>query len=116
MGKEEVENALIPTHCIMLTGTRTEPGEDVMGMIETLEVSIQCGTETDSKWRTYTLRNVLVVNALPVPIHISLEALNVYPKNQNGRLQVDIFPPKFHTHPYWDKQLQKQFHYVGSAR
>jgi hypothetical protein len=113
LGEDKVESSLIPTPCTLLTGTRKEPGERVLGMLPSLKVYIHVGKGDDNKWSMHTLSNVLVVDALPVPLHVSLETLQVYPKNQSGRLKATSFPTQYQSHPYWDERLRREILYVG---
>jgi hypothetical protein len=113
MGEEVVKNSLVVTATSLLTGTRKEPGERVLGMLPSLKVYIHVGEGTDNIWSVHTLSNVLVVDSLPVPLHVSLKTIEVYPKNQRGGLKATSFPPQHQTHPYWDEELRKTIHYIG---
>jgi hypothetical protein len=113
MGEEELKNNLVATATLLLTGTRKEPGERVLGILPCLKVYINIGDDTANIWSVHTLSNVLVVDSLPVPIHISLKTINVYPKNQSGGLKATSFPPQHQSHPYWDEELRKTILYVG---
>ena len=113
MGLGELKKNLVETATSLLTGTRKEPGERVLGLLPSLKVYIRIGEGTDNIWSVHTLLNVLVVDSLPVPLHISLETIEVYPGNQTGRLKATSFPPQYQTHPYWDKELRKSIKCIG---
>jgi hypothetical protein len=98
----------------LLTGTRKEPSERILGMLPSLKVSIHISEDTDdSKWSVHTLSNVLVVDALPVPLHVSLKTIRVFPEDQSGMLEATSFPPQYQSHPYWNEQLRKEILYAG---
>jgi MYND finger len=91
--------------CSFLWGTYKEQDEVVVGMLKKrLSVSINAGHSQG--WVQVKLQNVLVVDELPVPFHISLKALKLYPDRevQNGtRLTKNAFPESYHRHPYWNR-------------
>jgi hypothetical protein len=113
MGEEELKKNLVPTATSLLTGTRKEPGERVLGMLPSLKVYIRVGKDTDNIWSVHSLSDVLVVDSLPVPLHISLKTIEVYPGNQSGGLKATYFPPQYQTHPYWDEELRRTIQYIG---
>jgi hypothetical protein len=115
MGEYDLKKSLVATPCTLLTGTRKEPGERVLGMVPWLKVYIHIGEGTDNNWAVHTLSNVLVVDALPVPLHVSLKTIEVYPKNQRLAMKATSFPPQYRSHPYWDEELRKRIIYVGLA-
>jgi hypothetical protein len=56
-------------------------------------------------WKTVHLTNVLVVQDLPVPLHLSWEwgnAIGAAPtKISRGGWTKEAFPNSYHNHPYW---------------
>jgi hypothetical protein len=82
-------------------------------MLPSLKVFIHVGEDSDKNWSVDTLSNVLVIDALPVPLHISLKTLHVYPRNQIEGFKATSFSPKYQSHPYWDENLRKEIHYIG---
>jgi hypothetical protein len=108
MGLGELKKNLVESATSLLTGTRKEPGERVLGLLPSLKVYIHIGEGTDNIWSVHTLLNVLVVDSLPVPLHISLKTIEVFPRNQTGRLKATSFPPQYQTHPYWDEELRNR--------
>jgi hypothetical protein len=64
------------------------------------------GSQQDyaSGWVQLKLQNVLVIDELPVPVHISLKGLELYPVDQTfNHMRAKSFPPRFHSHIYWNK-------------
>mmetsp|Transcript_6212 Transcript_6212/g.9263 ORF Transcript_6212/g.9263 Transcript_6212/m.9263 type:complete len:262 (-) Transcript_6212:1199-1984(-) len=65
--------------CTKLTGTRTENGDRVLGMLpEPLTVKVKCKDILGDKSICFfdlLLDNVLVIDSLPVPLHISMKAI-----------------------------------------
>jgi hypothetical protein len=84
-------------------------GPKVVGMRP--EVLIVEYTDPSNVTFQFTLDNVLVVDALPVPIHISLKRMEdtlpeYYPlgnqiMNSGRRLAINEVPESFRNHPYW---------------
>ena len=79
----------------------------VLGMLaEPLNVRL-CNVEspTQTIWTPIILpTNVLVVQSLPVPLHISLKTLQVYPREQSAPFQqILVSAPQYKQHPYWCK-------------
>lgn len=115
-GQEYLDTIVNPTPpCGGLWGTKRRSGDEtVVGMLSTrLKVSIYRGSK--SGWVLAKLQNVLVIDELPVPIHISLKSLELYPDSdvQSGvRFTKSIFPPSFQRHPYWNEG--RNVLYVGS--
>ena len=106
--------------CKMLHGTRVEGGNAVIGMLknhlkvrlinvkrDTEGKKIQKGQEVH-----VMLKNVLLVQSLPVPLHISAKTNNSFIKtgafelNQNDQLDMeeDNFPEKYRDHHFWTKR------------
>lgn len=114
LGVAEMKRSVVETPCTLLTGTRREPGERVLGMLPSLKVYVHVGKGTDNNWSVHALSNVLVVDALPVPLHISLKTLDVYPNNQrNGEFKKTSLPAQYQSHPYWDERLRREITYIG---
>lgn len=106
--------------CSGINGTKSD-ADHVVGMIKKrLRVSLLVGDRTG--WVQYRLQNVLVVDRLPVPIHISWNALDrLMPDRIDSwdegllmlqpSLRSTIFPPRFRSHPYWSRGNEV---YIGS--
>mmetsp|Transcript_22868 Transcript_22868/g.26109 ORF Transcript_22868/g.26109 Transcript_22868/m.26109 type:complete len:256 (+) Transcript_22868:55-822(+) len=97
--------------CNSIFGTKSTT-DTIVGMIrKRLKVSIFVGDR--SGWVQYKLQNVLVVDSLPLPLHISWQALDLEPDRINTkdkrltalqpRLTSSIVPPQFRSHPYWGR-------------
>jgi hypothetical protein len=123
-GRVLLEDYLVtPTPpCSKLFGTRME--SSVVGMLKgRLEVSLFVETNATFRgdgfverhergWIDLKLQNVLVVEDLPVPLHLSLKAAKLfYCGEMNSIKQVD-FPSEYHGHAYW--QPSNVLH-LGSA-
>lgn len=110
--------------CQGLAGTRTEAPLHVFGMLaHPLPVSVQAGgpgrqlnyrpsSPDENSTIDIQLTNVLVVDRLPVPLHISWRCLlEHWPRDKDGvgfyygpgepMLSKDRFPSSYHRHPYW---------------
>jgi len=105
--KEYLENLKDPTPpCQAVWGTRREGGERVVGMLGS-RLTITLYTGIDKGWAQLKLQNVLVVESLPVPMHVSMKALELFPGNDvlSGESSVRFnplaFPEQFRSHPYW---------------
>jgi hypothetical protein len=105
MGEDEVKKSLVATSYSVLRGTDKSPEERILGMLPSLKVYIHVGKGDDNKWSVHTLSNVLVIDGPPVPLHVSLEILQLYPRNQTGRLLKGPFLPQYHSHPYWRRRV-----------
>ena len=94
--------------CEEVCGTKQRFGNTpVLGMLMTrLHCAIYAGPQ--QRWIYAKLQNVLVVDGLPVPIHLSLRALGLIPELRSHTLPKfakNTFPKiPYHQHPYWDKQ------------
>ena len=97
---------LVPP-CTKLTGTGSPGGETVIGMMaRPLKISAICndGHEVEVK-----LKNVLVIDRLPVPLHVSSKGLGDDRGERFGgqfwmngaQFKAHKFPPEFQDHPYW---------------
>lgn len=99
--------------CSKLWGTKNQTDETVVGMLDRrLTVTIYTGQKEG--WVQVKLQDVLVVDSLPVPIHISLTALELYPESSVQSLnnfKATSFPEKFRRHPYWSNS---DVHTMGS--
>jgi hypothetical protein len=112
-GQNYLDSIVEPTPpCAQLWGTKDEDGNAVVGMLSSrLKVSINVGQD---EWVMTKLQNVLVIESLPVPIHISLKALQLHPSSEvqsSGMVQKEAFPESFHGHPYWNND---DYHVMGS--
>ena len=80
-----------------------------------LEVRLSCSKESDERL-VVSLDHVLVVDALPVPLHLSTRRIFVSGGLMNKyfaylitggyddrRLAASLFPTQFHSHAYWNK-------------
>lgn len=81
-GQAYLDNILDPTPpCISLWGTKSDREEIVVGMLKKrLPVTVWVGPR--GGWMSLKLQNVLVIDELPVPLHISLKALELYPEGE----------------------------------
>ena len=106
-GVKYLDSIVEPTPpCKELWGTKHTTSEVVVGMLsKRLPVSIYAGPTQG--WLRAKLQNILVIDKLPVPIHVSSKALKLYPDSEvmYGSLRVQLkkstFPTSFHSHPYW---------------
>lgn len=97
--------------CDKIWGTRKDE-DRVLGMLRyRLNISIYTGEKEG--WVEAKLQNVLVIDALPVPLHVSLKALDLFPGNLTFNFKASIFPEKFRSHPYWNPDESTTF--VGSV-
>jgi len=104
-----MESLISPTPpCHTVWGTKTEGGETVVGMLSR-RLTITLLTDSIHGWQQVKLRNVLVIDRLPVPIHVSLKTLlketNInlsYNSNNSSMLCVTSVPRSFRDHPYWN--------------
>lgn len=101
--------------CTKVELTKTPGGDHVQGMLkEALPVYFKCGPTDDAYRVVMYLDHVLVVDSLPVPIHISLKALenkegdSIYEwlgpalhADRYSSLNKSMFPPSYHSHAYW---------------
>lgn len=57
-------------------------------------------------WLQVKLQNVLVIDALPVPLHLSFRALKLDPTVTmiGGSFGPEDFPPTFRSHAYWESR------------
>jgi len=116
-GQEYLDTLVAPTPpCSELYGTKRETrNEIVVGMLsKRLKVAIYVGARNG--WKLSKLSNVLVIEELPVPIHVSLKSLKVYPDEQPFNFDKDVFPVSYHSHPYWTSDLENLgsvFHMTG---
>lgn len=116
-GQQCLENMVDPTPpCIGLWGTKGETNETIVGMLKhRLNVTVYMGPENG--WQLTKLQNVLVVDKLPVPLHVSLKALKLYPDGEVQsamNFKKDTFPVEFHLHSYWNSN-QICFGSIGNA-
>jgi hypothetical protein len=112
-GQELLESVTTPTPpCSVLYGTKKEGGERVVAMLSK-RLKVSCyfvqGARQNSQqdlangWVQLKLQNVLVVDELPVPIHISLKGLGLCPLDQTFvDMRAELFPSKFRSHAYWN--------------
>lgn len=122
---ESLLASLVPPHppCTVMTGTRTEGGERVLGMLpDNLPVSVKARSSKASPQQNKVtvflqLAHVLVVDALPVPLHVSIKALdNAFRAGQvswdsldvlhsaaNGgpEFKASTMPERYQGHRYW---------------
>lgn len=115
--------------CQGLTGAKTDAPLHVFGMLsQPLPVRVRAARQEqemledgrrtriakgDSFPVDLQLTNVLVVDRLPVPLHISKTSLlRCWPEGEHSgdlfttrfdgvRLDKEAFPPSYHHHPYW---------------
>jgi hypothetical protein len=88
-----------------LWGTHKEQGEAVDGMLKN-RLSVSVYAWPSQRWIQLKLHNVLVIDELPVPFHLSLSALKLWPhaEVQNGtRFTRTAFTESYHGHPYWNR-------------
>lgn len=121
-GKELLESSLIePTPaCTKVGGTGKEGGENVMGMLSQ-RLKVPFYNFTTQSWVLLKLQNVLVVDDLPVPFHISLKSLFDWTNvDENGNPSLKdktnpydfirrcpwrspgFFPARYYRHSYWN--------------
>mmetsp|Transcript_22357 Transcript_22357/g.68832 ORF Transcript_22357/g.68832 Transcript_22357/m.68832 type:complete len:210 (+) Transcript_22357:75-704(+) len=104
--------ALVPPQppCARMTGTKTD-GERVLGMLpEPLAVQF-VSKRGGNVLFDLSLDHVLVVDRLPVPLHISLKSLFNCPgaelletavhENPRVGLSADAVPEPYRQHPFW---------------
>jgi hypothetical protein len=95
----------IPTNCVVETYSESK----VVGMLDLrLPVTIYVGDKDG--WVQTLLQNVLVVENLPVPLHVSLKALNLFPEGSvqsQNNFKSTTFPASFQEHTYW-KQMESK--------
>ncbi|CAB9530859.1 expressed unknown protein [Seminavis robusta] len=113
--RDYLEHLIAPTPpCNSVWGTNTEGEERVIGMLDQrLHVTLYTGI--DKGWVQLKLQNVLVVQSLPVPMHVSFNALELFYTGQiesSTRLRADLFPSQFRAHPYWGRKEKE--HFIGT--
>lgn len=129
-GRGLLDSLTAPTPpCTALQGTRRENGDVVLGMLSS-RLRVKCNFNsisikrdkccaTHKGWVQFKLQNVLVVESMPVPIHISMKDLDAHMSNfyENGktysRLQPQLFADQYQRHPYWE--LGNSITVVGSV-
>lgn len=105
----EITNPQPP--CTRVELTKTPGGDRVQGMLkEPLPVSFKSG-QADQV--VMYLDHVLVIDSLPVPLHISVKALqekegnkifewlNSALRDYSTKLKKSLFPTRYHSHAYW---------------
>lgn len=130
-GGDLITSLVTPTPpCTRLTGTKKPGGETVVGMLpDRLKVSchfpLGCAKydvnnqanvlflTKEPVWLDFQLQNVLVVDSLPVPLHISLKALGVDGRSNYVTWEKGLFPVEYHTHYYWSPE-GRNVYMVGS--
>lgn len=118
-------------NCTTLTGTRTS-GERVVGMLpERLSVTVKVNDADRHDGLELLCDHVLVVDALPVPFHISAKALDATPLAKDSvpkrtflkkfgvidfrddpKLDESRVPTRYRQHPYWT-QRSSGVSYIG---
>jgi hypothetical protein len=100
--------------CRTVEWTRTPGGERVIAMLKHRLV-VDCLDAATGLWHRLKLRNVLVVDNLPVPLHISSKAILSDLKDANDKEIIKSmsengaefkalqFPEQYRKHPYWTK-------------
>ena len=103
-----VHSIVTPTPpCTSLWGTfrnqRDETPARVLGMLRSpLHISVHMGR--NHSWVQAKLNNVLVVEDLPVPLHVSLKSLGLFPQFQDmPKFSRSKFPRNYHQHGYWTR-------------
>jgi hypothetical protein len=124
-GQDILDNLTEPVPlCTKLMGSKKDQGERVLGMLHTLRV--KCHFEAfkirdnadppqppQSGWVELELQNVLVVEDLPVPLHISMKGLNAGCRcHIGGKWDTSLFPTEYSGHPYWNRE---DYHFFGTA-
>jgi MYND finger len=70
-----------------------------------LRITSSPGGDSNHGWVDLVLRNVAVVQNLPVPFHISFHALRIVPSGivtlSTIPLSPRLFPKHYHSHAYW---------------
>jgi len=109
--------ALVPPQppCAKLTGTKTENGERVLGMLPE-PLAVQFDAKPDGGLGGHlvfdlSLDHVLVVDRLPVPLHISIKCLfechgcdlltHAVHEHPRVGLHPDVLPEPYRAHPFW---------------
>mmetsp|Transcript_7984 Transcript_7984/g.32958 ORF Transcript_7984/g.32958 Transcript_7984/m.32958 type:complete len:218 (-) Transcript_7984:280-933(-) len=112
--------------CATLTGTKRTDGERVLGMLaEPLAVTVKTrgGDDEPAHRIDLALDGVLVVDALPVPLHVSIKALQAAaegdpvqaealaaisglcgcgdPRAREAPFAATSFPEAYRAHPFW---------------
>lgn len=127
-GTDLVRNLVEPIpFCAQLDGTKRPGGDQVLGMLpQPLAIEavasppagappVAAPQQQPPSSAPLTLRNVLVVDSLPVPLHVSTKSLGAveYQRMQDlpnwgfgaGRLEdAGVFPARYYQHPYWERQ------------
>lgn len=124
-GQDILDNLTDPVPlCTKLMGSKKYQGEKVLGMLHKLRV--KCHFEAfkirdnadpplspKSGWVELELQNVLVVEDLPVPLHISMKGLNASCHcHIGGKWDASLFPTEYADHPYWNRE---DYHFFGKA-
>ena len=121
-GSEFLERHLVEASppCRVLTMTKKEGGDRVLGMLSK-RLPVKCLGSKTQTWYKLKLQHVLVVEDMPVPLHVSVKSLQ-RDGDVNGELAWDLVwsamltvervPASYRNHPYWDPN--DQVYFVGA--
>merc|ERR1712008_442486 len=95
--------------CKRLEGTKCKGGNRVVGMLKHL-LHVTCCDQEDLIKGSMKLEGVLVVENLPVPLHVSTRNLKLTDghyawlnSREGGLLRPDCFPEQFRKRLYWNE-------------
>ena len=119
--------SVVPAHppCSEMAGTKNDRPEAVLGMLPEPLV-VYCKANSSEYAVRLELTNALVINKLPVPLHISVKALTEdsmpqatkdaarastrFASNASKRLEAEEFDVTYRQHPFWVRTNQ---HVIG---
>lgn len=118
---ESIEPTLLETlvdpipPCRILNGTKQEDGQEdrVVGMLNPNK-RLHVAVFFNGQWLGYKLQNVLVIDSLPVPIHVSFKTIerpNQWSIEYKRDWKMD-FPERYRSHAYWNNE---SIMYIGDV-